>query len=306
MRLFNSIPLYLSLANSATAFFSYWLTVEGNFTFVTHDGYTLQFADETSYSFDIGEMEGTIDIGGTNFTVNRNEEALDDFAVDPDEFVMKSYDISELTMDARQKYEEQVQEDLKNGIYDRKGNFRIPFKKESMTIADIELDDIFQSLRDACHPTGNCETNDIELKGQLIGKGTTTNVKNVELTLSPHGLYRESHREDLLDLLEYAVRQVAECEEYTHKSPCPNPAVFCPSDSTRVKRCSVPSYWAVNLQKEEDKDEGSAPPTIETDLSLEVVDDTICEDWYDKLSEFGGMVNGHAGTGLSLWKFACI
>ena len=105
---------------------------------------------------------------------------------------------------------------------------RTPVKKETITIGTIELDEIFQSLRNACHPTGNCETNDIILKGQLIGEGTTTTVDNVELTLSPHGSYRESHRSSLLDLMESAVRQVAKCEEYSHKTPCPNPMVFCP------------------------------------------------------------------------------
>lgn len=178
--------------------------------------------------------------------------------------------INKVVEETKDKLKKQ-KEDLKKGIYDRKGNFvvtcesavhlsrlsttaqlsrqtecfRFPqtlqkknsfdrflcctlVKKETMTIGDIELDEIFESLRNACHTTGNCETNEIVLKGQLIGKGTTTNVKNIELSLWPDGEYREFHRGDLLKVLESAVRKVAKCEDYTHKSPCSNAMAYCP------------------------------------------------------------------------------
>jgi hypothetical protein len=100
-----------------------------------------------------------------------------------------------------------------------------------MTIGNIELDDIFEKLREACFTNGACATSAIVIKGQLIGEGTTTDVKNAELTLSPTGAYGIAHRENMLKVLEAGVREIAECKDYTHTSPCPNPAVYCPSKS---------------------------------------------------------------------------
>ncbi|CAI6332665.1 unnamed protein product [Periconia digitata] len=200
----------------------------------------------------------------------------------------------------------QKEEDKKNGVYDRKGNVRVTFKKETMSIANIELDEIFKRLREACHTTGQCETNDIVIKGQDIGKGRGSDVKNVELTLEPQGSYRESHRDNLLTLLEAAVREVAVCEEYTHTSTCSFTMGYCPSRTTHVKQCKVPAYWGVNIQKAEDKDEGSAPPSIGTNLDLQVVGDTICQDTYKDLAKMGKAVHSAVGGVFSLWQFACI
>ncbi|PVI04690.1 hypothetical protein DM02DRAFT_518341, partial [Periconia macrospinosa] len=179
-------------------------------------------------------------------------------------------------------------------------------KKETITLANIEVDKIFEKLKDACHKTGNCETNDIVIKGQLIGRGRGSSVDNVELTLEPHGSYRESHRDNLLSLMEKAVREVMKCEEYTHTTTCANPMGFCPSRTTKQKQCHVPAYWGVNIQKAEDKDEASAPPSLEVELGLQVVGDTICEDTYKDLGKMGKAVHSAAGGIFNLWQFACI
>lgn len=243
MRFFNIIlPLYLlaTAANSAPTTIE--LSVEGVFSSVG----TKHRATEANPKSDLVPRDGTSETKfGFGFIDNINKIA--------EEIKEKA-------------------EDLKKGIYDRKGNFvvtcesathrsrllttspsvlpyRIVFfsiplykegnhltdslccalvKKETMTIGDIELDDIFESLKNACHISGVCETNEIVLKGQLIGKGTTTNVKNIELSLWPNGDYRERHHAKLLRVLKSAVRQVAKCEDYTHKSPCSNPMGYCP------------------------------------------------------------------------------
>ena len=91
----------------------------------------------------------------------------------------------------------------------------------SMTIGNIELDDIFKKLRAACYVEGGvCATND---------EGLTTDVKNIELTLGPHGSFNTPYYENMFKVLEAAVREIAVCKDYTHRTPCPNPTSYCPS-----------------------------------------------------------------------------
>ncbi|CAI6339318.1 unnamed protein product [Periconia digitata] len=161
--------------------------------------------------------------------------------------------------------------------------------KKSITIGDVGLDKIFKAIRDACKPAGTCVTDDIDIKGQFLGKGLTSEVDNIKVTLKPGGSYREVHHDKLLELLEAAVRKVAKCEQYTHKSPCSFTQGYCPNQEKTVTTCKTPSYWSVNLQTEKEAKHDSAPPTIEVNVSMKVVDDTICEDVFGKLEEFGGM-----------------
>lgn len=96
-----------------------------------------------------------------------------------------------------------------------------------MTLGTIKIDDVAGKLAEACHESGQCETNDIEMDGQII---STDTVNNIKLTLGPDGAYPTWIRNGLLDALFAAVKEIAKCEDTTHKPTCPNPMVFCPCE----------------------------------------------------------------------------
>lgn len=75
-----------------------------------------------------------------------------------------------------------------------------------------------------------CDTGDISLDGQLIAAGNGE-VDDITVTIHPSGSYPTWIHNGLLDALRGAVKAVADCKDVTHKSDCPNPAVYCPSES---------------------------------------------------------------------------
>lgn len=183
-----------------------------------------------------------------------------------------------------------------------------------MKVGDISLDDIFDKLGDACNEN-LCETNDITIKGQIHSSDTTD---NIELTLGPTGSYKDDLRDDLFDAWKAVVKEIAKCEEVTNDPPCPNPQVFCPSEfhvalgekfrdflirdvdePTKYTQCEVPQFWGVIYDK------GDNPPNMQTDLEVEVSDDTLCEDLMEGLGGVAGAVSGVAGGFFTLLSFAC-
>lgn len=88
-----------------------------------------------------------------------------------------------------------------------------------------------QKLDKACHDSGQCETNDIKIKGQILA---TDQVDDIELTLAPSGSYPSSMHKKLLDALFAAVNKMAKCDKTSHKgsASCANPMVFCPGKAT--------------------------------------------------------------------------
>lgn len=97
--------------------------------------------------------------------------------------------------------------------------------KETVTLGTIKIDDIASKLYEVCHESGQCETNDIKMDGQLL---STDSAENIELTLGPDGSYPTWIRNGLVDALIAAVHAIAKCEDTTHKPTCPNPMVYCP------------------------------------------------------------------------------
>lgn len=142
----------------------------------------------------------------------------------------------------------------KEETYDKKGNLRLQCKssrgtplqskqlttsalvsKTTVKIGSIELDDIFDKLNDACG-TNLCDTNEIEIKGQIHDKETTDNIK---LTLGPDGEYSENMRDKLFDAWKAAVKEIADCKDVTNDPPCANPMAYCPDNSDTYTQCEV-------------------------------------------------------------------
>ncbi|KAF2795556.1 hypothetical protein K505DRAFT_239631 [Melanomma pulvis-pyrius CBS 109.77] len=183
----------------------------------------------------------------------------------------------------------------KEEVYDKDGNLKVQFSKQTVKVGDISLDDIFDKLGDACNEN-LCETNDITIKGQIHTSDTTD---NIELTLGPTGSYKTDLRKKLFEAWKAVVKEVAKCEEVTNDPPCPNPQAFCPSKFHTYTQCEVPQYWGVIYNK------GDNPPNMQTDLEVEVSDDKLCEDLLGGLSGVAGAVNGAAGGFFTLLSFAC-
>lgn len=72
---------------------------------------------------------------------------------------------------------------------------------------------------------------------------------------------------------------------------------------TTVSQCEVPKFWGVNFQAPDEPN--SAPPNIATDLDVQVVDSSLCEDALTGLGAVAGAVNGVAGGIFTLLNFAC-
>ncbi|KAF2711938.1 hypothetical protein K504DRAFT_428853 [Pleomassaria siparia CBS 279.74] len=184
--------------------------------------------------------------------------------------------------------------------FDPNGNLKLTFSKETVTLGTITIDDVASQLGQACHESGQCETSEISIKGQLLSSST---VNNIVLTLGPSGAYPTWIRNGLLDSMYAAVKAIAKCEETTHTSTCANPMVYCPQHKITVTQCKVPKYWGVNYQ--DPNEATSAPPAIGTNLEVELVDDGICEAAMTSLGAVAGAVNGVAGGFFTLLGFAC-
>jgi hypothetical protein len=57
---------------------------------------------------------------------------------------------------------------------------------ETIKIGDLKIDDIIGTLAGVCHESGQCETNDIELKSTLWFDNSRPELK---VTLGPDGTY---------------------------------------------------------------------------------------------------------------------
>lgn len=56
-------------------------------------------------------------------------------------------------------------------------------------VGTIKIDEMFDNIAGACHESGQCETNDIEMGGQLIAPGRGCEVRNIKVKLGPNGEY---------------------------------------------------------------------------------------------------------------------
>jgi hypothetical protein len=61
-----------------------------------------------------------------------------------------------------------------------------PVSSETIKIGDLKIDDIIGTLAGVCHESGQCETNDVELKSTLW---SATSRPELKVTLGPDGTY---------------------------------------------------------------------------------------------------------------------
>jgi hypothetical protein len=93
---------------------------------------------------------------------------------------------------------------------------------------------MFDRLVEICHESGQCETNDIELEGQLIAPGRGGSVDNIKVILGPDGEYPTWIRNGLVDALRAAVKSISKCEDITHTNDCAGTTAmaYCPGKSS--------------------------------------------------------------------------
>lgn len=153
-----------------------------------------------------------------------------------------------------------------------------------------------------CHESGQCETNDIDLKSQLFSSETVTDIK---VTVGPDGSYPTWIRNGLVDVLRASAKAVAKCEDGTYTNTCPGSTAmaYCPRTKTKFTNCEVPKFWGVNYQAPNAAD--AAPPNVGLDISMETEGGQVCEDAMTGIGAVAGAVNGVAGGMFTLLTFAC-
>ncbi|KNG48169.1 hypothetical protein TW65_05077 [Stemphylium lycopersici] len=154
-----------------------------------------------------------------------------------------------------------------------------------------------------CHESGQCETNPIELKGQLF---KSESVDDIKVTLGPDGSYPTWIRNGLIDTLAAAAKEVAKCEDGTYTNRCfgTTAMAYCPQRKTQYTNCEVPRFWGINYQ--DPGSANSAPPNVGVDIAMEKLGDGgICESVLTSLGAVAGAVHGVGGGVFTLLSFAC-
>lgn len=107
--------------------------------------------------------------------------------------------------------------------------------KQTVKIGTVKIDEIFEKLGEVCHESGQCETNDITIDGQLIQAGRGGDVSDITVTLGPDGEYPTWIRNGLLDSLKAAVLSMAKCEDVTNIDDCSyaSAMAYCPRKSLK-------------------------------------------------------------------------
>ncbi|KAI8931333.1 hypothetical protein NX059_011674 [Plenodomus lindquistii] len=187
--------------------------------------------------------------------------------------------------------------------WDSNGNLKLTFSSETIKIGGLPLDDVISQLYTVCHESGQCETNDIELKSMLM---SSEGADALKITLGPDGTYPTWIRNGLVDALGAAIKAVAKCETGTYTNKCfgSTAMAYCQQRKTQYTNCEVPKYWGVNYQ--DPNEANAAPPAIGLDIAAEKDSDSaVCEDVMDGLGGVAGAVHGVAGGIFTLLSFAC-
>ncbi|KAH4061665.1 hypothetical protein HBI70_199300 [Parastagonospora nodorum] len=187
-------------------------------------------------------------------------------------------------------------------VWDPKGNIKLTFSQETVKIGDLNIDAIIHQLAAVCHESGQCETNEIEMKSRFW---KSENNHNLKVTLGPHGTYPVWIRNGLVDLLGVAVKAIAKCTSGTYTNTCPGVTAmaYCPRKKTQYTNCEVPQFWGITYQTADSAN--AAPPAISVDLASENSDAAVCKDALEITGTVAGAVNGYAGTAFTLLSYAC-
>jgi hypothetical protein len=79
---------------------------------------------------------------------------------------------------------------------------------------------MFAKLYDACHETGQCETNEITLDGWWQASGLNGEMGPITVTMGPSGAYPTWIRNGLVDTLKAAVVAGAKCGDSHNTQGC--------------------------------------------------------------------------------------
>ncbi|KAF2111832.1 hypothetical protein BDV96DRAFT_634595 [Lophiotrema nucula] len=177
------------------------------------------------------------------------------------------------------------------------GNINIFFGKDSVNLGDRIIDDIHNQLASVCHEHGSCDTNDVIF---TTAAWAQRDYEPGTITIQPDGEYPTWIRNGLLDTLMAAVKAIAKCESGVYIGP---QCMIRPCDlpeHTPYTQCTVPNYWGINYQGP-DTCSGCAPPFMNFAVSMETVDDKLCEELLgaaNGLSTIAGSVTGEPGAAV--------
>lgn len=126
---------------------------------------------------------------------------------------------------------------------------------------------MFNNMANVCHESGQCETNEFELKSMRFSK---TDAKALKVTLDPFGSYPTWIRNGLVDSLRAATKAVAVCTPGTYTNTCKGVTAmaWCPRKKTEFVNCEIPEYLGINYQAPEVAN--AAPPSMGMDVKSEV------------------------------------
>ncbi|KAH7377620.1 hypothetical protein BKA66DRAFT_422058 [Pyrenochaeta sp. MPI-SDFR-AT-0127] len=187
--------------------------------------------------------------------------------------------------------------------WDEAGNIKLTFSRETVQIGTLTTDEIIGTVAPICHESGQCETNDLEMKAQLF---SSESVKNLIITIGPDGEYPTWIRNGLLDTLGAAAKTVAKCTDGTYTNTCPGVSAmaYCPRKKTKFTNCEVPKYWGINYQHPSVGN--AAPPNLGFNINVvEEGKEDLCENVMTGLGAVAGAVHGVAGGIFTLLTFAC-
>ncbi|KAI1359127.1 hypothetical protein F5Y08DRAFT_344973 [Xylaria arbuscula] len=189
-------------------------------------------------------------------------------------------------------------------VNDANGQLIMTFSDEKTNMGTVSVQDIMDILNGACSETGNCDTNEGDVDGQIIDGGRGGEVLDITVTVTPGGAFPTWIHNGLLETLHAALDAAAECEEVTHTDDCVGTGLaYCPEHKITVNQCKLPKYFAVNYQAEDASN--AAPPFIEAKLGLEVESNGFCAAFATIGGAIAGAVNGAAGGVFSLIGLAC-
>lgn len=183
-----------------------------------------------------------------------------------------------------------------------------PVSDEKVKLGTISIDEIIKNLAVACSTQGQCDTNSIEIRGDIINPGLSFTTGET-LTINPSGSYPTWIHNGLIDTLSAAVKAIAECKDVKTTPACyGNAMAYCPCKSLfeaktaqtssaaanpfhsaqeiTLNKCTVPQYWGINFQP---PDSGNAaPPFIGADMAIKVDGDGFCKTFATILSAVVG------------------
>jgi hypothetical protein len=104
----------------------------------------------------------------------------------------------------------------------------IPVSDQTVKLGTIPISVIMSKVDNACSDNGLCQTNAIEVSGQLV---ESSDVYDETLTITPNGDYPTWIHNGLWEALNAAINAVAKFSKVTNDPVCPDPEAYCPSKS---------------------------------------------------------------------------